>query len=88
MSQKRAKILENILNERSRQDNLPGTEFDIRNLPNDWIAIIVGCVSEEVRRFNQIREAEDYETSLIQAAAVIVAALEHIDVMKEKGLLK
>ena len=36
---KRSEILEDILKERERQVGLSGSEYDVNNSPNDWIAI-------------------------------------------------
>ena len=81
MSDKRKEIFDRILSERERHFNLPGSEWDMKNNPNDWIAIITSCLSEETRRFDRVGEAKNFENSLLKSAAVIVAALEMIDVM-------
>jgi hypothetical protein len=81
-------ILKKILDERNKQASQPGSEYDANNAPNDWGSIISHYVNRECRRYNIIPERNDYEDSLIKAAAVLVAALEHLDVMKCKGNLK
>jgi hypothetical protein len=82
MYERRAKIIESILSERERQFNSHGSELDLKNTPNDWIAIATSCLSEDVRRFDRIPTSDDFEHNLIKCAAVIIAALEHVDVMK------
>ena len=82
------KILSKILKERKKQSNQPGSEYDAKKTPSDWGSIITHYVNRECRRYNIIPEKNDYEDSLIKAAAVLVAALEHLDIMKEKGNLK
>jgi len=77
--------LERIEHEPSRQYELPGSETDQLNTPNDWVAIVDHYLSENVRRGMSLPNAEAFEDSLIKAAAVILAALDHMDVMKSKG---
>ena len=84
----RREILERILAERQRQIDLPGSEWDIRNSPNDWIAIVNHYLSEESRRNSQIPERDKFEDSLIKAGAVLLAALEHTDTMTQNRSLK
>ena len=74
-------IITRILAERERQFNLPGIEYDIRNTPNDWTSIIAHYLHEEVRRGPLKPTRENYEDSLVKAAAVIIAALEHCSKM-------
>lgn len=81
----RDEIAKLILDERARHFNLPGHEYDVTNTPNDWIAIILSYCSENAKK-NQIKpDCDEYSDSLIKAAAVIVAALEHLDMMTTKG---
>lgn len=84
----RTQALEKILKERERQESLPGSEFDIKHSPNDWIAKIAHYSSEHSKRNAQNPSKEEFETALIKAGAVIVAALEHISVMSENNHLK
>ena len=88
MSPRRSDILARIEAERVRQFNLPGSEYDTRNTPNDWVAIATHYLGEEVRRGSSLPERENFEDSLIKAAAVILAALEHVELMNEKGHLR
>lgn len=81
-------IVARILEERARQFNLPGSEWDATNLPNDWVAIVTHYVAEEVRRGTILPNKTDFEDNLIKAAAVIIAALEHLDTMDNKGAFR
>jgi hypothetical protein len=84
----RSDILERIKSERERQLDLPGSELDANNTVNDWIAIAGYYLSQEARRATTIQTRQsDFESELIKAAAVIVAALEHSENMKDKGEL-
>lgn len=87
MALSRIDILKMIETERERQVDLPGSEFDASNTPNDWIAIASYYMSQESRRVNMMPRQAEFEKELIKAAAVIVAALEHSDHMKNKGEL-
>lgn len=80
--------LELIRAERQRQLDLPGSEWDARNTPGDWVAIVSHYVSNEVRRNGIVPEEEEFRVSLIKAAAVILAALENINEMKLRGELQ
>lgn len=80
-------ILQKIKAERDRQFSLPGSEWDGKNTPGDWVAMISHYVSEEVRRNGVNPDAADFETSLVKAAAVIVAALQHVELMKSRNEL-
>jgi len=80
-------ILSQIHAERQRQFDLPGSEWDARNTPGDWVALIGHYANGEVRRNGQAPYADDFEESLIKAAAVIIAALDHIEDMKSRGQL-
>jgi hypothetical protein len=82
----RQKIVEEILIERSRQLQMPGIEFDIKNTPNDWSAIISSYVLRNLNHKNIKPNVDEFKEDLIAAAAVIVAAIEHIDNMKSKNL--
>lgn len=88
MSTRRDEFLARVANERVRQFNLPGSELDTRNTPNDWVAIASHYLGEEARRGGSLPEQDAFEDSLIKAAAVILAALEHTDLMKTKGHLR
>ena len=83
--QSRSDIMAAIAAERERQFNLPGSERDVRNTPNDFIAIATRYLGEEARRFDNLPSRAEWEKSLIKAAAVIVAALESAPAMQEMG---
>lgn len=72
-----------IVAERDRQYNLPGTETDYRKSPNDWIATICSILGEGAERSGIPPSKKDFERSIIKAAAVCLAALEHVEVMNE-----
>ncbi len=71
-----------IRKERERQFNLPYVESDIRNSPNDWVAIASSYLVEEIRRGPVKPTRVNYEDCLIKTAAIILAALEHCDKME------
>lgn len=77
--------MQRILAERERQFDLPGREFDVRNSINDWAAIVGRYVYEETRRGAVKPTRANYEDSFVKAAAVVVAALEHCDIMQARG---
>ena len=81
----RGLIVQRIMAERERQFNLPGREFDGVNTPNDWVAIVGRYLFEETRRGDVKPERSNYEDSLVKAAAVLLAALEHCPMMNESG---
>lgn len=87
MNQKRSQIIENILRERVRQVEIPGSEWDAVNTPNDWVAIASHCLSETVKKRGSAPSAEDFQHSVTKAAAILLAALEHVDVMRDKNSL-
>lgn len=84
----RAELLARIEAERTRQIDLPGSEFDVRNTPNDWAAIAMHYLSAEVRRAGSVPSRADYEDVLVKAGAVILAALEHAEHMQKLGTLR
>ncbi len=83
----RAEILSSVQTERERQFDLPGSEFDMRNTPSDWVALAAHYLCSEVRRGGRPPEADAFEDHLIKAAAILLAAIEHIPQMRERGLL-
>lgn len=84
----RRSLIDQIVVERERQFNLPGSEFDLTKSPNDWIAVASYYLSENAARLaHSTVRAEDFEDSLTKAAAVILAALEHVEHMKKTGSL-
>lgn len=82
------RIIDLIREERQRQADLPGSEWDAKNTPADWVAIATHYVGSEVRRNGSVPLAEDFEDQLVKAAAVIVAALENVEVMKAREELQ
>lgn len=72
-------ILNEISGERDRQYNLPGSEYDQKHTMNDWIALATAYLSCSVTRKHIKSDYEEQRQSLIKSAAVIVAALEHLD---------
>jgi hypothetical protein len=95
MVDKTSDLLDQIRKERDRQKTLPGSEFDSKNTINDWIAIAGHYLNETAKRkssasFNRgaLPSVDDYESSLIKAAAVILAALEHSEQLVKNGDLQ
>ena len=88
MSERRDKIVDLILAERQRQFNLPGSEWDMKNAPNDWIAIAASYLAASTRKKHTKPTADGFEDDLIKAAAVILAALEHVENMRNSGTLR
>ncbi len=90
MNATREKIFNDISLERDRQFNLPGSEFDQLHSMNDWIAIAGQYLTRCADRKHTQSSKEDQTESLIKAAAVIIAALEHLNkptnASKEMGL--
>lgn len=80
-------IIEKIRAERERQNDLPGSEWDAQNTPGDWIALISHYVGKEVRKNGVPPLSSEFEDSLIKAAAVILAAIEHKRNMESRGQL-
>lgn len=88
MSDRRRELIELILQERERQFNLPGAEWDGKNTPNDWMAIASSyCLSSTARK-HTIPDGDEFSSDLIKAAAVILAALENIPHMENNGSLR
>jgi hypothetical protein len=87
MTARREEIIAEILAERERQFNLPGSEWDTKNTPNDWLAIAASYCLRGSSRKHTKPQAEAFEEDLIKAAAVILAALEHAAHMKTNGSL-
>lgn len=72
-----------VVAERERQYNLPGTETDYRKSPNDWIATIGSILGEGAERSGIPPSRKDFERAIVKAAAVCLAALDHVEVMSE-----
>ncbi len=81
-------LIDLITKERKRQRSLPGSEFDLTNGPNDWSSIAAKYLTESAQCHGIPPLAEEYRDSLIKAAAVILAALDHLDTMKDSGKLR
>ncbi len=75
--------LELVAVERERHFNLRSSETDVRKSPNDWIATICSILGEGVERSGIPLAREDFERTLVKAAAVCVAALDHVDLLAE-----
>mgnify|MGYP006422601267 CR=1 FL=1 len=81
-------IVAMILDERIRQFELPGSEWDANKTPNDWIAVATHYLTENTNRNSTIPNSDEFEENLIKASAIILAAIEHIKTMKYNGYLK
>jgi hypothetical protein len=81
-------FLTKVLKERDRQKDLPGSEWDHKNSPGEWVALITHYITEEVRRNGNVPSKEYFEGNLVKAVAVIIAAFEHIEDMVEREQLK
>jgi hypothetical protein len=82
-------ILAKVKQERLRQQSLPGSEYDLTYSSNDWIAIVIHYLAQDVNRKGIKPEREVFRDNLIKAAAIIVAALEHEDSLyRNKELVK
>lgn len=84
----RQHFLNRIAAERARQIDLPGSEADVRNTPNEWAAIASHYLTQEVRRGGYTPDRETFEDTFVKAAAVILAALEYGSVMQSMGHLR
>lgn len=85
---RRTEFVERIITERVKQFNLSGSEWDAKNSPNDWIAIAATYLTSSSSRKHTVPVADDFEDDLIKAAAVILAALEHVQSMRDTGTLR
>jgi hypothetical protein len=85
MNQKRKTFVKRIQAERERQFDLPGRECDVSKGTDNWCATVLRYVGEVTNRGGRPPLAGDFEDAMIKAGAVVLAALEHIDVMKSKG---
>lgn len=83
---RRDEIVGRIVQERARQFDLPGREWDVRHSPNDWIAIVASYCLGEVQRGMVRSSRSEYEDGLVKAGAVLLAALEHCERMDDAGL--
>ncbi len=88
MSATRQNIIDGILHERERHFNMPNSEWDVKNSPNDWIAIAAAYLTSASTRKHTTPLASDFEEDMTKAAAVILAALENIQNMRNSGNLR
>lgn len=79
MNESRQIILDEISGERDRQYNLPGSEYDQKHTMNDWIAIAGQYLTRGADRKHIKSDYQEQRQALIKSAAVIIAALEHLD---------
>ena len=84
----REDFIKRINSERERQYSLPGSEFDINNGPNDWVAIASRYLSDSARSRGITPSQDEFEDFMVKAAAIILAALDHSEHMKNEKRLK
>ena len=84
----RTAIFDEIDNERKRQDELWGYEFDDKNNPNDWVTFVVRYLSKAAD--DRVIKHEDFEKNyrlnMVKAATIIIAAIEAYD--RSQGTIK
>jgi hypothetical protein len=80
-------ILAQVAQERQKQKQLWGSEYDLQHGPNDWSAIAGSYLNSEVSNKGRSPDHSQWRDSMIKAAAVIIAALEHEENMCNKGCL-
>jgi hypothetical protein len=78
------KFIDLIYKERERYFNLPGAEWDGKNNPNDWVAKAAKYLLRNVGTGISKPSVAEFQDDLIKSAAVILAALEHIELMKNR----
>jgi hypothetical protein len=84
VTQSRNEFVDRILKERERQFDLPWSELDAANTPNDWASIASSYILSEIRIGGQKPTREDFKDGLCKAAAVILAAFDNIDEMESR----
>ena len=72
----RNKIICDIDNERTRQVERWGTEFDKKNTSNDWITYICSYAG---KAYKHKWDPTNFRLRLIQTAAICIAAIEVLD---------
>ena len=77
MIERRKKLLDLVAKERARQESLPGSEYDAKHSQNDWIAISTQYLARAASKKHAKASREEFNDSLIKAAAIILAALEY-----------
>jgi hypothetical protein len=79
----RQQILKEISQERDRQYNLPGSEYDLKHTVNDWVAIATQYLSRNATRKHQSISVDEQRDNFIKTAAIVLAAVEHLDITKK-----
>jgi len=79
----RQQILNEISQERNRQYNLPGSEYDLKHTVNDWVAIATQYLSRNATRKHQSISVDEQRDNFIKTAAIVLAAVEHLDITKK-----
>lgn len=87
MKKSKTDALNLISAERDTQLERVGVEHDVEKYPNDWISTIASHLTEASSRNGVNPSAEEFERALVKSAAIIVAAIEHGEMMKEKRRL-
>jgi hypothetical protein len=67
---------------------MPGSERDSAKKSNDWVTCALFYLAQAGDRRGESARRVDFEDGLVKAAAVILAALEHADLMSGDGRLK
>lgn len=75
----RQMIFEQISEKRDEHYHLPGSEYDQLHSINDWIAITGQYLTRCADRKHTKSDIKFQRDSLLKAASVIVAAIEHLD---------
>ena len=78
----RAKVIENVLAERERQDSIWGDQRD--NTDDTWAVIALEELGEVAKDVNDVKLGAAY-TEIIQVAAVMVAWAESL---RRRGVMK
>jgi NTP pyrophosphatase (non-canonical NTP hydrolase) len=79
-------IVQEVLDEVARQNELWGTEHNARLNPMEWYAIL-GEEHGEVARAILTRDPDNYAEELVQVAAVCVNALVSHNMQRGQGIL-
>lgn len=88
MSKRRQEIVDQIIGERERNFLLPDSENDSAKTANDWIMTAIFYLAQARQRDISPPDRAEYDDNLIKASAIILAALEHSDLMASKSMLK
>lgn len=83
----REEIINAIFEERTRQLDAPRTEFDSLKTPNDWMSVAAHYLFDGAVRGGGTSSADAFTSNIIKTAAVLIAAAEHVENMKENGHL-